>query len=51
MQKFYRLCKEQPGITKAKALQLAQIDFIGSERYGHPFFWAPFIFDGKLVIN
>jgi CHAT domain-containing protein len=49
MKRFYRLRKEQPEITKAGALQKAQIAFIRSRKYSHPFFWAPFILMGNWL--
>jgi CHAT domain-containing protein len=33
--------------SKAKALQQAQLDLIGSRTFDHPFFWAPFILVGS----
>ncbi len=35
------------GLTKAKALQRAQIDLIQSKAMTNPFFWAPFILVGN----
>jgi len=37
---------DQPGISKARALQSAQTALLSNDRYAHPFYWAPF-----LVIN
>ncbi|MDG2335061.1 MAG: CHAT domain-containing protein [Myxococcota bacterium] len=42
---FYRAL-DQPGMTKARALQSAQGQLLADARFGHPFYWAPF-----LVIN
>lgn len=35
------------GITKAKALQQAQLALLANKSTGHPFFWAPFILVGS----
>ena len=35
------------GLTKAKALQRAQIDLLQSQEMANPFFWAPFILVGN----
>lgn len=35
------------GLTKAKALQRAQIDLLKSQEMANPFFWAPFILVGN----
>ena len=34
------------GLSKADALQKAQISMIKDEQYAHPFFWAPFVLTG-----
>lgn len=46
MESFYKEIKEN-GSSKAVALQKAQKQFIGSETYFHPFFWAPFSLIGN----
>ncbi len=43
---FYQELKI-PGISKAKALQNAQKKLMGSRRYRHPGYWAPFLLIGK----
>lgn len=43
MQTFYRHL--QGGASKRSALRLAQLESL--ERYGHPYYWAPFILMGK----
>lgn len=43
MRTFYQHLAE--GTSKRRALRLAQLD--GLERYGHPYYWAPFILMGK----
>jgi len=49
MQEFYRVREAQHGITKAEALQRAQIDLLlnSNREYAHPFYWAPFILIGN----
>ncbi|MDE0884998.1 MAG: CHAT domain-containing protein, partial [Myxococcota bacterium] len=42
---FYQAL-DQPGMTKARALQSAQGQLLADARFGHPFYWAPF-----MVIN
>ena len=54
MQQFYRL-HEAEGISKAEALQRAQIALLEGQangnpnrsRFAHPYFWAPFILIGN----
>ncbi|MBD3285157.1 tetratricopeptide repeat protein [candidate division WOR-3 bacterium] len=41
---FYEELKHNP---KSEALRLAQVKLINSEKYAHPFFWAPFILIGE----
>lgn len=41
---FYEELKDN---TKAEALRMAQQKLIHSEKYSHPFFWAPFILIGE----
>ncbi len=40
---FYRQLKENPRISKAEALQRAQLKFIADKRFHHPIYWAPFL--------
>ena len=48
MATFYKLWIGTPGISKAKALQQAQLAILhGGERYGSPYYWAPFILIGN----
>ncbi len=48
MENFYQLRQERR-LTKVGALQQAQLEFIRSDRFGHPFFWAPFILMGNWL--
>ncbi|MBY0579388.1 MAG: CHAT domain-containing protein [Burkholderiales bacterium] len=45
---FYEHLKE-PGTTKARALQEAQIDLINDSRFRHPGYWAPFLLIGNWL--
>jgi len=46
MTEFYRGLLAQ-GLSKAEALQQAQIGMLRSRQFNHPFFWAPFIVIGN----
>ncbi|MCW5699894.1 MAG: tetratricopeptide repeat protein [Rhodospirillales bacterium] len=39
--------RQAKGQTKAAALQATQIEFLRSDTYAHPFYWAPFILMGN----
>ena len=39
---FYRQLKK-PGMSRGKALQLAQLKLLNDPRYKHPCYWAPFL--------
>ncbi len=45
---FYRQLK-RPGISKAKALQIAQKKLIAGSDYNHPAYWAPFLLIGNWL--
>ncbi len=45
MQAFYRHL--QNGAGKAEALAAAKRELLASDRYAHPFYWAPFILVGQ----
>jgi CHAT domain-containing protein len=55
MQQFYRLHQSEQGISKAEALQRAQLALLGGQGirdpnqsgFAHPYFWAPFILIGN----
>jgi CHAT domain-containing protein len=45
MTSFYRNWRSQ-SISKAEALQRAQLNLLRSKQWSHPFFWAPFVLIG-----
>ncbi|MCE5336366.1 MAG: CHAT domain-containing protein [Desulfobacteraceae bacterium] len=45
---FYKQL-QNPSITKAEALQAAQLKLIDDARYRHPFFWSPFLLIGNWM--
>jgi CHAT domain-containing protein len=45
MEDFYLKMKDK-NMSKAEALQKAQIELMRDEKYSHPYFWAPFILIG-----
>jgi CHAT domain-containing protein len=45
MESFYNKIKNEK-MSKAEALQKAQIEMMRDERYAHPYYWAPFILIG-----
>jgi CHAT domain-containing protein len=51
MQQFYRLHETEHGISKAEALQRAQLALLEGQgdrsSFAHPYFWAPFILIGN----
>jgi CHAT domain-containing protein len=46
---FYTNLHNEAGISKAKALQQAQIKLLSDPRYGHPCYWAPFQIIGNWL--
>jgi CHAT domain-containing protein len=46
---FYRLLHGDPRLSKAKALQQAQIKVLREERFGHPCYWAPYLIIGNWL--
>jgi CHAT domain-containing protein len=42
MTEFYRQL-QRPGVSKARALQQAQLSLLRQPQYAEPFFWAPFL--------
>jgi len=45
---FYKQLQD-PEISKAQALQLAQVSFLEDLRYRHPSYWAPFLLIGNWL--
>lgn len=45
---FYRNLKN-PSVSKAKALQQAQLELIHDPRYRHPAYWSPFLLIGNWL--
>lgn len=45
MESFYKKIKNEK-MSKAEALQKAQIEMMRDEQYFHPYYWAPFILIG-----
>ena len=48
MGEFYQQI-EQVSISKAKALQQAQIALLSSGDYAHPYYWSPFVLVGNWL--
>jgi CHAT domain-containing protein len=48
MDRFYHHLSE-PGISKAEALQKAQVEIITSTDFDHPFFWSTFVLVGNWL--
>ncbi|HEV3271667.1 MAG TPA: CHAT domain-containing protein [Candidatus Methylacidiphilales bacterium] len=46
---FYANLHNIAGISKAKALQKAQIKLLSDPRYGHPCYWAPYLIIGNWL--
>ncbi len=50
MSEFYRLLASGDGsISKAEAFRQAQLVLLQDSKYGHPFFWAPFVLVGNWL--
>jgi len=43
------LNRQVDNLTKAEALRRTQLEFLRSETYSHPFYWAPFILMGNWL--
>ncbi|MEQ8955404.1 MAG: CHAT domain-containing protein, partial [Gammaproteobacteria bacterium] len=48
MRHFYTKLN-RPELSKARALQEAQLELLDSDDYAHPFFWSPFILIGNWL--
>jgi CHAT domain-containing protein len=46
---FYTQLRDHPDISKAKALQAAQVKMLADQRYAHPCYWAPFLIIGNWL--
>lgn len=46
---FYTQLRDHPDISKAKALQAAQIKLLSDQRYAHPCYWAPYLIIGNWL--
>jgi CHAT domain-containing protein len=46
---FYQKLAKNPGISKAKALRIAQLELLQKPQYQHPFYWAPFVLVGNWL--
>jgi CHAT domain-containing protein len=46
---FYRQLRDHPDVSKAKALQTAQVKLLADPRYGHPCYWAPYLLIGNWL--
>jgi CHAT domain-containing protein len=45
----YDQLRRSPSVSKARALQLAQIALLGDRRYRHPCYWAPYLIIGNWL--
>ena len=46
---FYKQLRKNPTISKAKALQAAQIKLLSDRRYRHPCYWSPYLMVGNWL--
>ena len=46
---FYTQLHNHPDISKAKALQTAQVKMLADPRYAHPCYWAPYLIIGNWL--
>ncbi|HET6250254.1 MAG TPA: CHAT domain-containing protein [Tepidisphaeraceae bacterium] len=47
VQRFYQSLRNDPKLSKAKAMQQAQLSLLKDPRYRHPCYWAPFLVIGN----
>ena len=46
---FYTALRDHPEMSKARALQKAQVKLLSDERYAHPCYWAPYLIIGNWL--
>jgi CHAT domain-containing protein len=46
---FYHQLRQAPSVSKARALQAAQIKMLADRRYRHPCYWAPYLIIGNWL--
>jgi len=46
---LYHQLRESPSVSKARALQAAQIKMLNDRRYRHPCYWAPYLIIGNWL--
>lgn len=51
MNEFYEQLRKNGERDKSVAVRQAQLKMIAGKRYAHPFYWAPFILQGKPTTN
>jgi CHAT domain-containing protein len=49
IKEFYNQLREHPSISKARALQAAQIKLLNDRRYRHPCYWSPYLIIGNWL--
>jgi CHAT domain-containing protein len=49
IQAFYEAMRENPALSKAKAMQLAQVRLCTKPGYRHPYYWAPYLVIGNWL--
>ena len=45
----YRQLRQSPSVSKARALQAAQIKLLSDRRYRHPCYWSPYLIIGNWL--
>jgi CHAT domain-containing protein len=46
---FYSQWNKDSSVSKAHALQLAQLSMLADKRYRHPCYWAPYLVIGNWL--
>lgn len=49
IKEFYTQLREHPSISKARALQAAQVKLLNDRRYRHPCYWSPYLIIGNWL--